>query len=130
MSIDESRIKMDQLFNPFSTLEDIQKDYLAYVHSFQQIKSEEIKAWIEGRLEEGGLLWKPPYLQIALPFLPGDRLQNLVEEGVLHPGVLRFARQNPKDILTPPIAPYQHQVEAIRKLHQGRNVIVATGTGS
>jgi superfamily II DNA or RNA helicase/very-short-patch-repair endonuclease/ribosomal protein L37AE/L43A len=119
-----------EVFNPFSTLEDIQKDYLAYVHSFQQIKSEEIKAWIEARLEEGGLLWKPPYLQIALPFLPGDSLQNLVDEGVLHPKALGFARQNLKEINTPPIDPYRHQVEAIRKLHQGRNVIVATGTGS
>jgi len=121
---------MEQVFNPFSTLEDIQSDYLAYVHSFQQIKSEEIKNWIQGRLEEGGLLWKPPYLQIALPFLPGDSLQTLVDEGVLHQGILRFARQDKKDLNSPAINPYRHQVEAIRKLKQGRNVIVATGTGS
>ncbi|MBC8507655.1 MAG: hypothetical protein H8D34_22540, partial [Chloroflexi bacterium] len=99
---------MDQNFNPFSTLEEIQSDYLSYVHSFQQIKSEEIKDWIEGRLEQGGLLWKPPYLQIALPFLPGDSLQTLVDEGVLQPGILRFARQDKKDLTSSPIAPYQH----------------------
>ena len=121
---------MDQVFNPFSTLEDIQEDYLAYVESFQQIKSQEIKDWIEARLEGGGLLWKPPYIQISLPFMPGDPLEKLVAEGVLQSDVLKFARSEKSDPNSAPISPYLHQIEAIRILHQGRNVIVATGTGS
>jgi len=121
---------MEQIFNPFRTLEDIQQDYLAYVESFQQIRSQEIKDWIEARLEGGGLLWKPPYIQISLPFMPGDRLEKLVAEGVLHPGVLKFARREKSDPASPPVSPYLHQVDAIRRLHAGRNVIVATGTGS
>ncbi len=118
------------IFNPFSTLEDIQRDYLSYVESFQQIKSQEIKNWIEARLEGGGLLWKPPYIQISLPFMQGEPLEKLVDEGILHSGVLKFARSEKNDPNSAPISPYLHQIEAIRTLHQGGNVIVATGTGS
>ena len=121
---------MDQAFNPFSTLEDIQQDYLAYVESFQQIRSQEIKDWIEDRMQQGGLLWKPPYLQISLPFELGEDLQNLVDQNILHPGILQFARINKSDQGSDPISPYLHQIGAIRKLCEGRNVIVATGTGS
>lgn len=121
---------MEVVFNPFSTLNDIQNDYLTYVESFQQIKNPQIRTWIDQRREEGGLLWKPPYLQISLPFLPGDSLSTLVDEGVLHAGTRRFARQDKSDLSSPPIAPYSHQTEAIRKIHAGLNIIMATGTGS
>lgn len=117
-------------FNPFSTLLDVQQDYQSYVDSFQQIKNPQIQAWIDSRRDEGGLLWKPPYLQISLPFLPGDSLEVLVDEGVLHPGTLKFARSDVKDLSSGPIKPYYHQVQAVRKLHEGKNIIMATGTGS
>lgn len=117
-------------FNPFNTLREVQADYQAYVDSFQQIKNPQIQAWITARMDEGGLLWKPPFLQISLPFLPGDPLQDLVADGTLHQGTLKFARIDKADLASAPIKPYHHQVQAIRKLHQGRNVILATGTGS
>ena len=117
-------------FNPFSTLEAIQDDYITYVNSFQQVKNPEIKGWIESHLDQGSLLWKPPFIQIARPFLPGDSLQSLVDERILHSGVLRFARGDIKSPASPPIHPYRHQVEAIRRLETGKNVVVATGTGS
>lgn len=121
---------MTEKFNPFTTLNEIQNDYLTYVESFQQIKNPRIRAWIEHKMDEGGLLWKPPYLQISLPFLPGDPLETLVDEAVLHPGTLKFARTVIDNPESQPIKPYHHQVQAIRKLHDGHNVILATGTGS
>lgn len=121
---------MDNIFNPFQALEDIRSDYLSYVESFQQIKSQPIRDWIEERMEQGGLLWKPAYLQIALPFLAGAPLTGLVEEGILHPGTLKFARSDIKNLTSAPISPYHHQVQAVRRLHGGSNIILATGTGS
>jgi ATP-dependent helicase YprA (DUF1998 family) len=117
-------------FNPFKTLSEVQFDYLSYVESFQQIKSPKIREWIESRREAGGLLWKPPYLQISLPFQKGDSLQKLIEQDILHTGVLNFARQDKTALDSLPIEPYAHQVKAVRKLHQGHNIILATGTGS
>ncbi|MBW6475260.1 MAG: DEAD/DEAH box helicase, partial [Anaerolineaceae bacterium] len=121
---------MVEFFNPFSTLSEVQSDYLAYVESFQQIKNPQIREWIEGRRAAGGLLWKPPYVQISLPFQEGDPLAKLVEEKILLPGTLRFARQAKEQPESPPIRPYVHQTTAIRKIHAGKNVILATGTGS
>ncbi len=121
---------MTEQFDPFHTLIEVQEDYQSYVDSFQKVRNPKIEAWIEQRKIEGGLLWKPPYLQIALPFQPGDSLLTLVEEGVLHPGVLKFARSKIDQPDSAPIEPYEHQVQAIRKLHQGHNLILATGTGS
>ena len=121
---------MTEQFDPFNTLKEVQGDYQSYVSSFQKIRNPKIEAWIEQRKVVGGLLWKPPYLQIALPFQVGDSLPTLVAEGVLHPGVLKFARSKIDQLDSAPIEPYEHQVQAIRKLHQGHNVILATGTGS
>ncbi len=121
---------MKKIFNPFSTLQDVQQDYINYVESFQQIKNPVIQSWIETKMDQGGLLWKPPYLQISLPFLPGEPLETLVSERILHPGTLKFARSVVKDLTSSAIQPYQHQVQAIRKIHQGNNIILATGTGS
>ncbi|MBW6474423.1 MAG: DEAD/DEAH box helicase [Anaerolineaceae bacterium] len=117
-------------FDPFSTLSEVQSDYLAYVASFQQIKSPQIRAWIEDRQAAGGLLWKPPYVQISLPFQQGESLAKLVEVDILHPRTLSFARQDKEPPNSPPITPYDHQTRAIRKIHAGKNVILATGTGS
>jgi len=121
---------MEEKFNPFSTLSDVQSDYLSYVESFQQIKSPEIRDWIETRRAAGGLLWKPPYVQISLPFQTGESLSALVDEGILQSGTLPFARQQKDKPESPPITPYYHQTQAIRKIMAGGNVILATGTGS
>lgn len=117
-------------FNPFTTLSNVQQDYQSYVDSFQQVKNPIIQAWINSQVDQGGLLWKPPFLQISLPFLPGTPLDQLVSEGVLHPATLKFARTAYQDLGSPPITPYFHQVEAVRKLNHGKNVILSTGTGS
>lgn len=121
---------MQAKFNPFTTLTEVQSDYLSYVESFQQIKNPAIRTWIEARQAEGGLLWKPPYVHINLPFEQGESLAQLVEADILNPGALRFARQAIKDEQSPPIEPYVHQTETFRKIHAGNNVILATGTGS
>ncbi len=52
-------INMGEIFYPFSTLEDIQGDYLPYVESFQQIKSQEIKDCIEETPNLVGEVWEP-----------------------------------------------------------------------
>jgi len=121
---------MDEKFNPFSTLREVQQDYQSYVDSFQQVKNPNIQAWIQTRMDEGGLLWKPPFLQISLPFMSGTSLQEMVSEGLLHPAALKFARRDKSAPESDPIKPYAHQVQAIRKVNEGKNVILATGTGS
>jgi hypothetical protein len=77
-------------------------------------------------LDKPSVLVKGPIVEASPPFLPGASLAQLVAEGVLTRG---FSR------LCGPALPYErplhlHQERAIRKAVGGRNIVVATGTGS
>ena len=116
--------------NPFDVLRQVQNDYHDYVQTFQQFLNPEIKDWVLEKIESGVLLWKPPYVQLARPFQPGERLETLVERNQLHPGVLPILRSDVENPASTPIRPYEHQTAAAIKIQQNQNVIVATGTGS
>jgi very-short-patch-repair endonuclease len=116
--------------NPFAVLDSVQSEYLTYVRTFQRFQNPQIRDWVMERVERGTLLWKPPYVQLSRPFLPGETLPALVDKGVLHPGTLAVFRSDPDDPASPPIHPYRHQTDAIRAVSRGANTIVATGTGS
>jgi len=116
--------------NPFEVLRQVQRDYLTYVRTFQQFQNPDIQQWVLDHIENGSLLWKPPFIQIARPFASGDRLEELVAQDVLHRGVLGIFRRSIDDPASPPIHPHFHQTAAVRRILNGRNVIVATGTGS
>ncbi|MBN1247611.1 MAG: DEAD/DEAH box helicase [Anaerolineae bacterium] len=116
--------------NPFDILDQVRRDYRTYVETFQRFQDPAIRDWVMARIENGTLLWKPPYIQLSRPFASGDPLPVLVGTGHLHQGVLRAFRRDPGDPASAPVQPYCHQTEAIRHILQGRNVVVATGTGS
>lgn len=120
----------DTPVDPFAVLRQVQADYKAYVETFQQFQNPEIRQWILDKIETGDLLWKQPFIQLARPFELGDRLEALAAEGVLHPQIPGIFRRDPADPSSKPIHPRLHQSQAIRKILAGRNVIVATGTGS
>lgn len=116
--------------DPFDVLRQVQHDYLMYVRTFQQFQNPDIQQWVLDHIENGSLLWKPPYIQIARPFASGERLEDLVEKNLLHRGVLRVFRKDVENPASAPIHPHRHQSTAIQKVLSGRNVIIATGTGS
>jgi ATP-dependent helicase YprA (DUF1998 family) len=118
------------MLNPFAVLRQVQADYLAYVRTFQRFQNPEIQRWVLERIQNGSLLWKPPYVQIARPFALGERLEDLVSQNLLHRGILQVFRRSAEDPASTPIHPYRHQTDAVRRIVDGRNVIVATGTGS
>lgn len=120
----------EEVMNPFAVLQDVQQDYLTYVRTFQRFQNPEIQNWVLDQIQNGTLLWKPPYVQLAHPFAMGDRLQELVDEGILHPDTPKVFRRIPEDLASGAVHPYRHQTQAVRKVLAGRNVIVATGTGS
>ncbi len=136
--------------NPFDVLDQVRADYRTYVETFQRFQDPAIRDWVMARIENGTLLWKPPYIQLSRPFAPGDPLPQLVDEGLLHPATLRVFRHDLDDPHSAPILPYRHQTDAVRIIlgsvlpfahSDGRgaaipmagvraNVVVATGTGS
>ncbi|MBN1812558.1 MAG: DEAD/DEAH box helicase [Anaerolineae bacterium] len=116
--------------DPFAILSAVQQDYLTYVRTFQRFQNTTISDWVLERVQSGTLLWKPPFVQISRPFAPGDELEGLVAEGLLHPAAPPIFRRNPNELASLPVYPYHHQTEAVRRILAGRNVVVATGTGS
>lgn len=131
------------ILNPFTTLQQVQDDYLTYVQTFQRFQNPVIQQWVMERVQNGTLLWKPPYVQIARPFERGESLQTLVEEGLLHRDIPHIFRRDLDDPNSEPVHPHLHQSQAIRRIigshlragqgpgdGSGKNVVVSTGTGS
>jgi ATP-dependent helicase YprA (DUF1998 family)/ribosomal protein L37AE/L43A len=119
--------------NPFESLEHIQGSYKTYVNTFQRIRNPSIQGWVDRKISEGTLLWKDPYIQLNRRFEQGDSLQKLVDDGILHGGILKiFSRKAATGKLTDkPITPYKHQSEAILSiLRDNANTLVTTGTSS
>jgi len=121
-------------FNPLASLAQVQEQYLSYVHTFQQFQNPIIKQWVAERVAHGRLLWREPYIQLSRRFLQEESLQELVTEDLLHPDTVKcFIVEGGVEAgnrSATPIHPYKHQLEAIRHVLAGENVIVATGTGS
>lgn len=116
--------------DPFKVLSLIQQDYLSYVRTFQRFQNPEIRSWVLDKIENGSLLWKPPYIQISRPYAPGEQIEVLVEQEVIHQNTPQVFRRDPNNLASAPIHPHHHQTDAVRKILSGKNVIVATGTGS
>ena len=100
--------------NPFAILSTVRQDYLTYVRTFQRFQNPEIQDWVLEQVQSGSLLWKPPFIQISRPFAAGDRLEDLVAEGLLHPATPPIFRRDPEDPASSPVHPYRHQSDAIR----------------
>jgi ATP-dependent helicase YprA (DUF1998 family) len=117
---------MTDLFDPLATSELITSGYRRYLRSLLPVREPHLATALDHEIAHSTLLTKGPLLEATPPYLPGATLANLVGEDVLNPvfqqldsAELPFAR---------PL--HVHQEQAIRKVAAGRNVIVATGTGS
>jgi len=76
-------------------------------------------------------LTRGPYLQVQPPYKKGASPLDLINDGVLGSRFERLGRPEGADHGLPlNRALYSHQEQSIRKVAAGRNVVVATGTGS
>lgn len=106
------------------------EDYRLYVESFIRIKDERIRQLVEGEIDRG-LLWPEALVQLSPSFEQGGSIDDLVEEGLLHPECSRIFRVGKEaDGVGRPLVLHRHQVEAIRAAANGENYVLTTGTGS
>ena len=116
---------MTTSFDPLATSNLIVEGYRRYLRSLLPVRDPGIAAALDHEISRSRLT-KGPLLEAAPPYEHGVTLADLVAEGVLNPSFPGLAsRAVPLDR---PL--YRHQEQAIRKITAGRNVIVATGTGS
>ena len=112
-------------FDPLATSELIVSSYRRYLKSLLPVRDARIAAALEEEISRS-LLTKGPLLESAPPYAHGATLASLVASGALNASF---------NYLASPVLPmdrplYLHQEQAIRKITTGRNVIVASGTGS
>ncbi len=117
---------MTATFDPVRTSAQITASYRRYLGSLIAARDPMVAAALSRAIEESPMLDRGPYLEATPPYAPGATLQGLIDDGVLAPGFAKL--DSPVLPLIRPL--YGHQEASIRKVRDGRNVVVATGTGS
>ena len=100
--------------------------YRRYLRSLLPVRNRSLAAALAERIADSPLLTKGPILEATPPYRTGASLRDLIAAGVLHPAFAGLG--GPALPLDRPL--YLHQEQAIRKTAAGRNVVVASGTGS
>lgn len=117
---------MTDTLDPVRTSAEITATYRRYLGSLIAARDPRIGAALTRAIDESPMLDKGPYLEATPPYASGATLRELIDAGVLAPGFAALA--SPVLPLERPL--YRHQEASIRKVRAGRNVVVATGTGS
>jgi len=114
------------VFDPVKASESVEDSYRRYLESNFWLRDSALRQSMHEALHSRYAVAKGPILQATPPYQSGRSIRQLVEEGILHPAFLEA-----NQIALPSDRPlYVHQEAAIRKARQGRNLIIATGTGS
>ena len=117
---------MNTRLDPLAASDQITQAYQRYVKTFVDVRDPSLAAAFGRAVDHGNKLSKGPLLEATPAYAPGATLSELVNTGVLDPG---FASYD-SDSLPFDRPLYLHQEQAIRKVVNGRNVVVTTGTGS
>lgn len=115
--------------NPIAATEAIAATYLRYLRTTLHTNDANINAAMARAIEElKSPLVKGPIVQASPRYRAGATIRQLVEEGVLS---RQWLERDFGDTFGVDRALYAHQEAAVRKAAgQGRNIVVATGTGS
>jgi len=106
------------------------EEYAAFSRSFTKIKSQDIRAELDAVYQQQRF-WPEPLIQINPSFLSGPTVEQLSQDGVLHPKCAEIFRKG-KGKAQPgkPIRLHKHQHEAIACAHRRESYVLTTGTGS
>lgn len=116
--------------NVFQLREALTSEYADFVRSFVMIRDERLRALVDEELHEG-LLWPDPMIQLNPHFEAGGYVDELVEEGLLHPECARIFRLDKGDPERErPLRFHKHQTDAIRAAATDASYVLTTGTGS
>ena len=109
--------------DPLEAFDQLSATYRSFVESTTSFSSEAIRKWVAAKTQEGRLYWRDPYISVQGEYAVGGPLAEI--EG-LDPRVHELIAERIPYFE----APRAHQSAAIEKALAGRNVVVATGTGS
>ncbi|MBN1811811.1 MAG: DEAD/DEAH box helicase [Anaerolineae bacterium] len=105
------------------------RDYADYIASFVHVLDDRVREHVDRELA-GGLLWPDPLLQLNPSFEPGAWIDDLADDGTLHPLCRTIFRLKPETEPDKPLRLHRHQADAVLAARSGDNYVVTTGTGS
>lgn len=113
--------------HPLETANRIREDYTRYLQTIYFFRDPSLRCQFREALSAPDFLTRGPILEAAAPFRLGRSIEQMIRDGVLHPGFRALCSDALP--LTRPL--YLHQDRAVEKVVVGgRNIVVATGTGS
>lgn len=113
--------------HPLESTRRLRNAYIRYLKTIKPFQDESLREAFAAELAEEGRLMKGPLVEVSPPFRTGASIQNLVAQNLLHRSFARLCSEEHLPYTRPL---YAHQEAAIRKGVAGRNLVVATGTGS
>lgn len=117
---------MRQTLDALAASQLVTSSYRRYLRSLLPIRDPKIAAALYTEIAQSPILTKGPLLEVTPPYASGASLAELIDQGVLDK-----AFRNVHSAALPLERPlYLHQETAVRKASVGRNLVVATGTGS
>lgn len=111
--------------NPITTTKKIKHEYVEYLSSMFFFQDKDLMNQARKQLSEEGKFVKGPFIEITQPFINGKSIHALMDDGLMSKEFYALKEHLPLDRTL-----YIHQETAIKKVIEGKNTIVATGTGS
>lgn len=111
--------------NPITTTKKIKDEYVEYLSSMFFFQDKELMNQAREQLAEEGKFVKGPFIEITQPFITGKSIRTLMDDGLMSKEFNALKEHIPLDRTL-----YIHQETSIKKVIEGKNIIVATGTGS
>ena len=112
------------LFRPSESSKNIADFYRRYLLTTFATNSDIYNKQLKEALSQDKAIADGPYISMSDPFEKGKSLEQLAYEGIVSKSFSDFPGFHPRRSL------YLHQEKAILKAHEGKNMIVTTGTGS
>nr|MDO8115772.1 DEAD/DEAH box helicase [Candidatus Sigynarchaeota archaeon] len=120
-------MKLIQSIDPVETYEKIKRDYLNYLSTAFHIKDPELEFAFLEKIHAYNFI-NGPILEATPPFKQGCLLQALANDGTINQKTVDVFLEAFPFMKDKPL--YLHQERSIRKLHEGRNLIISAGTSS
>lgn len=112
------------LFRPSESSKNITDFYRRYLLTTFGTNNASYNDQLKQELEKDRSIADGPYISMSDPYEKGKTLSELAEEGVVSKEILKLGKFHPYRAL------YKHQETSVRKVKDGKNLIVTTGTGS
>ena len=104
-------------------------EYSSFSRSFSKVSAQDILSKVEQEYDRGRY-WPEPLIQINPNYKRQGTVQQLAEQGVLHPHCADIFRTGKTEGKPADLHLYVHQLQALAKAQSQQSYVVTTGTGS